>query len=98
MYNRTFLGKVIISKRILLIIINLNTMDDIKEIGQNLVDLAELKIEALRRTLPNKQQTLYELDIAMNQNKPNHLTEEQWQSWLNNGKKIRENFVKSYES
>jgi exonuclease VII large subunit len=71
--------------------------ETIKELGQNLVDLAELKIEALRQTLPNKQQTLNELDNSMKVQKPKHLTNEQWQSWLDNGKKIRENFVKSYE-
>lgn len=71
--------------------------DDLKELGQNLVQISELKIEALRQTLPNKQQTLDELDNAMKIEKPKHLTNEQWQSWLGNGKKIRENFVKSYE-
>jgi len=71
--------------------------ETIKELGQNLVDLAELKTETLRQTLPNKQQTLNELDNSMKVQKPKHLTNEQWQSWLDNGKKIRENFVKSYE-
>jgi len=70
---------------------------NIKELGQNIIDLAELKIEALRRTLPNKQQTLSELDVAMKQEKPKHLTDEQWQNWLENGKQIRENFIRSYE-
>jgi exonuclease VII large subunit len=71
--------------------------ESIKQLGQNLVDLAELKIEALGQTLPNKQQTLNELDNSMKLEKPKHLTNEQWQRWLDNGKKIRENFVKSYK-
>lgn len=70
--------------------------ENIKELGQNLVDLTELKTEALRKSLPNRQLTLNELEYAQKQEKPKHLTDEQWQKWLETGKKIRENFVRSY--
>ena len=70
--------------------------ENFKELGQNLVDLTELKIEALRKSLPNRQQTLNELEDAHKQEKPKHLTNEQWQKWLETGKRISENFVRSY--
>jgi hypothetical protein len=65
-------------------------------LANDIVQLNELKIEALKQTLPTKEQTLQMLDDARKQEKPSHLSDEQWNKWLETGKKIKENFKLSY--
>jgi hypothetical protein len=59
--------------------------ENIKGLANDIVQLNELKTEALKQTLPTKEQTLQMLDDAHKQEKPSHLSDEQWNKWLETG-------------